>query len=228
MTDHGKNLPRIPLQPGDVMEFKDTIGGREVRAGVRFIGLMSKRYILCDVPILSGKPMISTAASKCRVQFLYQGVFYTFNSTVAYIATRPFPMVYIDYPEHVEELDLRAEDRYAVNVPAEVRYKRTGRTADTQGVVIDLSFSGCRISLPVGFEIGDRIDLSFELSPDESVDGLTCEVRNVRTVYGVYECGVEFQFEAPAINGFVSRVSGLMGDGPKPVLPPDTTVRALS
>lgn len=211
-SDKDRDIPFIPLYPGDKVFFERKVGERKVRTSATFIGLKGRDYVLTEQPMVSGAPIFSAAGAPCVVRFLYQGVVHGFTSNVAYIVFNPFPMLCINYPRELETINLRGEKRFAVSISATVCYQELGETKTLEGTISDLSVSGCRLELPLFFDAGDVLDLSFRLLDGQEVKGLPGEVRNLRSNGdGRFEFGVRFQDPHPELGEFVKRLAALSG-----------------
>ena len=202
----------ISLRPGDRVFFERELKGRRIKTAAAFVGLKGERFVLTEPPMISGQPLFSAAGTPCVVRFLDRGVIFGFESRVAYVQYNPAPLLYLDYPEAVERINLRHETRLPVNLEATVAFQEGDDIRRIEGLITDLSASGCRLSLPLFFDVGDSMALSFSLGDGGQVDGLVGVARNLRTLSeGLYELGLSFERPDEAVRNYVDRLSALDG-----------------
>lgn len=73
------------------------------------------------------------------------GVLHGFHSTVDAVLFKPERLLFARYPTTVERLNLRKEDR--VNCFARARVAPASGGAETAGLLLNISRSGCRLAL---------------------------------------------------------------------------------
>ncbi len=69
-----------------------------------------------------------------------------FRSTITHISQYPERFIYLSYPEHVENRQLRLNQRVSVHIPAEITMQNDDKDKPgmrISGIVIDISERGC-------------------------------------------------------------------------------------
>jgi c-di-GMP-binding flagellar brake protein YcgR len=121
---------------------------------------------------------------------------YAFQVDLIAAQTRPFPQVYLKYPEQIECFNLRKYNRAECHLYAVVEVGGDG----LQALIGDISVGGCRIAINLGkldlgytpvFTVGDLVDLNFTLD-DLEHRVVLCEVKNVRSDSSVIHLGLAF------------------------------------
>ncbi|MBU0516217.1 MAG: flagellar brake protein [Proteobacteria bacterium] len=202
----------IGLRPGEPMFFTRTVAGQRLKSWAPFVGLNGQEMVLTGVPLISGAPLITTIGTQCVVRYVDQGVMYGFTSTVAHIQHNPLKIIYLPYPELVEKIELRCEERFPVGFEAEIFFHEGQELKSVSGTIIDLSRSGCRFKGSLFFDVGDKLHISFKLIDGTAVDQLASEVRNSRTgELDQYEFGVRFESTLAEIENFIGQLADLAG-----------------
>ncbi len=162
-----------------------------------FIGLETGRYCIIKPP--TGQSLLEHlyAEKPCIVRFLdCNGVLCGFRTQVQALVQRPHKLLFLDYPEALETLSVRKENRVDCFLPAFIEVKG----ATLSGHIVNLSAGGFRFSKREetgdrGFKglEGDRIECKFSLI-DEPVRefNLQGEVKGVGFVDGKTVIKAEF------------------------------------
>jgi hypothetical protein len=121
------------------------------------------------------------------------GKLYGFKTEILKIQFEPTPLLFLKYPRDVENLKLRKDDRIPVNIPVRIAYEQKGFKPFTgDGIILDVSPSGCRISAQGNYTQGFQISLSFTLPGVERIEGMKGVIKNARLVGHQSLIGVEF------------------------------------
>jgi len=202
----------ISLRPGEPMFFTRQVAGQRLKSSAPYIGLNGRELVLTGVPLVSGAPLITTIGTPCVIRYVDQGVMYGFTSRVAHIQHNPLKMIYLTYPDQVEKIELRCEERFSVNFATQIFFQEGEEVKSVSGNILDLSCAGCRFTGPLFFDVGDKLRLSFQLSDGTAIDNLAAEVRNGRTgEVGQYEFGVRFESSLAEIQNLVGQLANLAG-----------------
>ncbi len=200
------------LRPGERMFFTRMVAGQRLKSSAPYVGLVGQELVLTRVPLISGTPLITTIGTQCTVRFVDRGVMYGFTSTVTHIQQDPLKIIYLSYPEQVEMIELRCEERFPVRFEVEIFYPEEQELKNVAGTIIDLSRSGCRFKGPLFFDVGDNLLISFKLNDGTTIDKLASQVRNSRTLdEGEYEFGVRFESTRVEIEDFIYQLADLTG-----------------
>jgi hypothetical protein len=112
----------------------------------RFVGWDCGRFVLMTFP---SRPEIRDHLYQDRgliLRYLHKdGVLRGFHSTVDAVLFKPERLLFARYPTSVESLSLRKEDR--VNCFVRARVAPAAGGAETAGLLLNISRSGCRLAL---------------------------------------------------------------------------------
>jgi c-di-GMP-binding flagellar brake protein YcgR len=75
-------------------------------------------------------------------QAIVDGAAYGFRSQVINRVSKPAPLLFLSYPDSVERLVLRSDQRIRVSLPGNIH----GKYGDQSVMIVDMTNSGCRIS----------------------------------------------------------------------------------
>ena len=204
-------LDQIRLSPGDKMFFQSHDGIEKVNVGAVYIGLLRDRFILSEMPICSNGPLFHRPDINCTVRFLASGSVYGFSSRVVHITHNPVPILFIAYPQSVERMNLRKEERYSVMIPVQLKIAASQTMNEQPGTVVDLSTSGCRLISPFFCDSGEELLVNFILQEDSHPVRLNGTVRNFKSLNGSgYELGISFQDESSQLCSFVENIKGYL------------------
>jgi c-di-GMP-binding flagellar brake protein YcgR len=167
--------------------------GDEERVCGIMVGLCPDAYLILAIPFTSA---IKKKAIKKHVvtgRYVHCGTVYGFRAMVMNYIVDPASLLFLEYPSHVEVLELRREPRVSCLYPATLsRDDETPRT----GILTDLSPSGCRVSLRgaggVPFAGGDRVRLEFYAIEPKNQYAVFTDVTNVIIQDGVLHLGLRF------------------------------------
>ncbi|MBU0514098.1 MAG: flagellar brake protein [Proteobacteria bacterium] len=209
--DPNQNALRA-LNPGHPLFFERRMGERSIKTSAGLVGFEGQGYILAHMPYVSGQPLFSNVDAECVVRFLDRGVIYGFTSQVFHLQHKPFPLIILTFPENVDRINLRSEERLPVNVPAVVGHEHANGNKDTEGIIVDLSRSGCRLNVPANLDLNSQIKLSFAPEGGPKLADITGEIRNVRSLTeGWFEYGVAFQAGYDQLHDYVDRLVQVVG-----------------
>jgi c-di-GMP-binding flagellar brake protein YcgR len=156
------------------------------------VGMEKNRYILLRLP----RELHNTVLHHDRftVKFLKENLVYGFSSTVLHTVRHPFPLLFLNYPETVETLDLRNHERAICFLPVDMYWQ----SEQYPGHIIDLSRSGCRMVIDLTsagqlstLEKGISLFCSFKPGQEEIHAG--CKIRNISRSHDRLVLGISFK-----------------------------------
>jgi hypothetical protein len=145
------------------------IEGSQSRLTGELIGVREGKYLIIKIPPLKSMSHITNLLYKgnpITIRYMHAGTIFGLRSRINNVIHNPERLVFIEYPEKIENHDLRAHKRIDCFLPANVR------VADTiiDGAIKDISISGCRFSAKnskveysVVLQVGNEIDVRFQL-----------------------------------------------------------------
>ena len=129
---------------------------------------------------------------------LYEGDVWGFRSTVLFQALQPFRILFLSYPDEIEQLSLRKSARIQtkLEVVLTVRKHDYEKMKDDptapRGVVRNISVDGCSISCPFRVEVDMPVFISGELPNGKIIDNIMGFVRNAAREHDENIYGVQF------------------------------------
>jgi c-di-GMP-binding flagellar brake protein YcgR len=159
------------------------------------VGLMPREFLIVAMP-MPNKISGLQQGSRVFVNYLSLGHAYEFGSSVSGIISKPFPLIFLSYPEIVQKLDLRKNSRVNCYIPAIANLKKT----ELKGIISDISRTGCRFIIKVPpilqlqqILVVDEIKISFPLPEMNDVYEFAGNVRNTTQDRGGIAWGIEFE-----------------------------------
>jgi hypothetical protein len=134
------------------------------------VGHARGRFVVTHMPVVpeSGRDALHQMLypdNRIIARFLLEGTVMGFSTTVIKTLQLPFPLLFLTYPSRLESLDLRRHRRVPCCIPAVTELGEV----TTQGMIVDLSLTGCQFSAivpsaePPKVRIDDQLVLSCEL-----------------------------------------------------------------
>ena len=180
-----------------------------------FVGLLEDEYVIITLP--KRFKAVQTKlfpGNKMVVKYLHDGSLYAFQSAIIEIITRPIRTIAIEYPQIVQNQELRGTRRNDVAIPARVEFK----SHELQVVVFDISRHGCCFRFEeirkgqVTFKEGEKLRIHCLLPGVAYELGAMAAIRNIRREGTKLSIGVQFndvnnQFISP-LTKFISSIGG--------------------
>jgi c-di-GMP-binding flagellar brake protein YcgR len=173
----------------------------QVKARTRLIGYQEKRFLIVSWPRLDESPISLIGGQILVVRFMHQGSIYGFHVQVLRVLANPFYLAILDYPESVEEFNMRAAPRLQVIIPLHSSSHLVPR-----GSILDLSGNGALLMLQQPPQLGAQLSLNFMLPSGTLVQALRCEVQRVEGRSLGHLVGVRFlegHQDLPAIRQYL-------------------------
>lgn len=138
ITSLGSSID-LPINIGTelLVEFQDFT----LRTKSELVGMRHGQYLIIGMlHDMAGIRSDVIKESAIVVRYLYRGSVYGFKTKVLNMQTLPERLIFLSYPEKIEEFRVRSNTRYECILPAVTAIEAL--SADT--VVIDISTDGCR------------------------------------------------------------------------------------
>ncbi len=177
-----------------------------VTCGSTLLGWKERDWLICEWPFHFGQAVSCEAGTHCLVRYMLAGKLIGYETEVRTTQISPVPLLYLAFPQTIEEVHLRKYVRVPSNEPllliqvdgnGAVRAASQG-SPTIGGLVQDLSVVGCRVlfqqSHPTLF-LGSVVHLEFELIGIGHVTNLTGVIKNVAEHKHTIAIGVEFRFD---------------------------------
>jgi hypothetical protein len=180
--------------------------GRKVVHGSTLLGWKEAAWLICEWPSHLDWASGLAEHMPCTLSYVRDGKLVGCRTEIREAIAAPLPLLFLAYPQQVEEMHLRQHPRVSSNEPAVVsriasRGKNRGGITPADhvgGLVKDLSMGGCRLALerlPSWVKASALVHLEFELPGLGHVTNLTSLVKSIDREGERYLIGVEFQFD---------------------------------
>lgn len=180
-------------------------------------GVCRDRFVLTQIPIdadIQGKLVTGAPAV---VRFVESGMVCGFKTRIHHVLTLPFRLIFFEYPESIDMVNLRNSKRVPVFLEAEIEWKGERY----EGAIRDLSEGGCFFEMKYwqdpafkDLEVGSTFPLSFTIHGENSPTEIPCKAVRVAKDQDELCMGLSFhdsrQGTTSKIAGFVSYISKLL------------------
>lgn len=184
---------RLNIELGSRMRFMIE-GIAEPIKGV-LIGLEPQEYLIVRLELpaeLTDQPQHGTPLS---VRYISLGNEYGFSASIIHRISTPDRLVFITYPDVIQNIDVRKSSRVNCLIPATALLDQR----QIKGTITDISRGGCRfvIRLPATLQarqirLIDEMQLQFPLMGIDGIQTFTCHVRNTSIDRERIAMGIEF------------------------------------
>lgn len=200
------------LRPGDMIDVQFA-SATKVRTKLQLVGFDTGHYLILKQPnprtdgsyadvLFEGNPVIVRLVIEGET-----GECIAFKTKIRAITNIPFRLLYLEYPEHVENRALRAKKRVRTHIPVDVTADSSQANSTKKlasGVIVDISSAGCRILFKTQSHAGNVTHMNIKVSIGfgSSKDSLTLsgQIMNQRKERGMVSVGVRFTDEGAHIN----------------------------
>ncbi len=194
------------LTVGLPLKISLVVDGQKAMYGSTLLGWKEHAWLVCEWPLQLGHASNLSAGTPCTISYLHDGKLVGYRTTVRDVIASPVPLLFIAFPQTVEEMHLRKHARVVSSEPALLTRVDPMHTQVSVfspsdyvgGLVKDVSLGGCRIALtktPPWIKPGVSLRLEFELPGLGHVTNLTGMVKNSESQNDADIIGIEFQFD---------------------------------
>ncbi len=167
------------------------------RVTANLIGLEKGKYIILSIVSLSS-PDVNTYFKQGKtlvVRYIHEGAALGFESIVTGLIIQPYRLVFIKYPDKIENLNLRKHPRINCYLPAELMIDNKS----SNGFILDISLGGCGFCNktknefdPDSLNIGNLTLLKFPIPGKEGKLLIKSIIRSVHFENAEVFFGLEF------------------------------------
>jgi c-di-GMP-binding flagellar brake protein YcgR len=133
---------RVSIELGTRLQF--VIEGVEGNFKSHLIGMEPEKYLVIRAPLSTPYGSIRHKffrGNKVVVRYLYKGTVFGFQSELIEDLYAPLKLLFLKYPQIIEEHNLRSSERVSCLLPIRTRFKEGEDEVD--GFITDLSEMGC-------------------------------------------------------------------------------------
>lgn len=183
-----------------------TLDRQKTMYGSTLLGWKEHAWLVCEWPSQLSHSADISAGTLCTVSYLFDGKLVGYRTEIRDLIVSPVPLLFLAFPQTVEEMHLRKHARVPSSEPAVLtRPDYASRVVSVMspsdyagGLIKDLSVGGCNIALthiPPWIRPGVSIHLEFELPGLGHVTNLAAVVKNAEGGDGAGCIGLEFKFD---------------------------------
>lgn len=205
LTGYGK---RINLEMGTELQIE--LSDVAMPLYSTLIGMDTDEYLIIKSP--TPYNMVKQKlyrGNEIVVKYLYNGTIYAFQSKLIEPISKPFKLLFLEYPKIIEKHELRSFKRAKCFFPAKMIFDKR----DCTGLVLDISRRGCRIqiqfvpgeSYPI-FKIDEQINLYCKFPGIEGDIEISGTLRNLKKTKHEATLGISFSKTNPEeINNIITK-----------------------
>lgn len=194
------------LTVGLSLKISLSLDQQKMMYGSALLGWKEHAWLVCEWPLQLSPLTTIPSGTPCTVSYLHDGKLVGYRTEIRDMVTSPVPLLFIAFPQTVEEMHLRKHVRVSSVEPALLMRTDRKATASSSipssdyagGLVKDLSLGGCSIALartPSWIRPGSTLRMEFELPGLGHVTNLTGVVKNSEVRENNETIGIEFQFD---------------------------------
>jgi len=207
MSEAGESRPGTPppveriLQVGTRVFLFVTGERGEQKWPSRLLGWQGGRFLLLRLPRDGVRPLQLPEGSAVVVRYILDGEVYGLRTRVLKVQFQPTDLLFLAFPDEVENVPLRSRSRVAVRLPTVVSWLPGKGAPDgvTFGFLRDLTPDGGLLEVPLADGCqpqGCSLHVTFLLGQDDEV--LThARVRNVDRKGPTWRLGIAFVWREP-------------------------------
>ncbi len=176
-----------------------------------FIGMIPDKYLI----VSAAGPMLINARHKLfrgngiLVRYLYKGSVFGFKSELVEDIYVPLKLIFLKYPEIIEEHNLRSGERIDCILPMKI----ITRNEEREGVILDINEWGCCCVAKIvkedknssSIQIDEQVTLKCSFPQIEGEYAIMGRVRNIRSDKQQMTLGITFIDIAPEIKDIIGQ-----------------------
>ncbi|MFV0347347.1 MAG: flagellar brake protein [Halodesulfovibrio sp.] len=191
---------KLDIQLGTKMLM--SLNGSEGKHGTELIGLNPYEYLILKMPLVPGIRNRMMPGEGLTIRYMFQGTIIGFKTHVINHISKPSSLVFVEFPDTLEQYELRSDKRLKCIIPTEVHSAHGVHKA----AIVDLSAGGCKICFEVKSSDAVRkldseemlvIKSSLFTGEDEM---LSCVCRNVEIDKSTMTVGAAFSDLDPGVS----------------------------
>lgn len=159
------------------------------------VGIVQGEYLILKMPMVPGIRARLGQGEPVTIRYLCGGVIYGFGTSVITFISRPGFLVFLAFPDVVEQLELRQHRRVNCLLPCALHVPG----CILSGIMLDVSLGGCRVALDPGCDMTpealaahDMVVLHLPTLIETENTVLSCHVKAANLVSGRIHAGLQF------------------------------------
>ncbi len=198
---------RISIELGTQLQFE--IDGVDFNLKSTLIGIEPDKYLIINAPITSPYDIKHKyfRGNKIIVRYLYKGTVFGFQSEFVEDIYTPLKLLFVKYPEIIEEHNLRSRERINCFLPIKIKIK----SEEKDGVIIDINKGGCCCVFKravkdkelLSVQIDEQITLRCQFPQIEDEQVVLGKVKSIRRDKKQMTLGIMFHGIEPEIEDII-------------------------
>ncbi len=173
------------------------MAGTKENLSSELVGLQHFEYLILKMPLVPGIRARLLNGEMVTLRYIAGGTIFGFKSQVLNHIVKPGFLLFVEYPDSMEQVDLRRHRRVNCLLPAAVH----GRHGVHKCILLDLSEGGCKVSLELQREdpfretaVDDMLVLQcgFFGSEGAAQTSLSCLVKSISMDGSRVQLGLKF------------------------------------
>ena len=210
-------VPGVQLSVAPGKEVIIRIPGREQSYRGTIVGLDPYDFVIVKVRLPSAIRKELKFGGDVVIKYVHQGTIYGFKAMVHNAISSPAPMLFFDYPDVLEKLELRQTQRTKCNIDGMLH-----TTSDeAECMIINVSELGCKISARAGgrnalkdINVDDALIVAMNLGSFGELK-VAIAVKNISLEKGIISLGCMFldisKEELATILKYLEKINRLVG-----------------
>ena len=197
---------RIAIEPGTELQIK--VDGVDYVLKSTLIGIESDKYLIIDVPTNSLYGSINHKyfrGNKIVVRYLYKGTVFGFQTELIEDIYTPLKLLFVKYPEIIENHNLRSTERVDCYLPTKVKINEE----EIEGITLDINKKGCgcvfKGTVKSNFQIDELITLRYKFPQIEDEQLALRKVKSIRKDKKQIRLGIIFHEIDSAIEDIIDQ-----------------------
>lgn len=180
-------------------------------------GVCRDRFIMTQIPVDTDIQAKLVSGATVVIRYIESGMVCGFKTHVHKVLTTPFRLIFFEYPDVIDRVNLRHSKRVSIFLKAEILWK--GETYE--GTIRDLSEGGCYFEMKYwrdpafgDLEVGSTLTVKFTIHGEKNKTELSCKVVRLTKNQDDLRLGLAFDGVRLETTGrvrkFVSYISKLL------------------
>ena len=175
------------VQVGTEVFIDVNVSGKRIKVKSELIGYRKGEYIIIETPRINGASVRFSTQELLVARYMQRGCIFGFHTSVLRAIAPPFNLLFLKYPDAIEEVSLRREPRVQVVIPLE---RKDGDPA--REWIMNLSANGALLQLATPPKVDEVLYLSFVLPNGQAIQGIGSTVRRLELNANRCLAGVQF------------------------------------
>ncbi len=166
-----------------------------------FVGMEFGQYLLVKLPLVADIGNKLYMKNHVIIRYVHGGNIYGFRSTLIGLIRESIRLAIFAYPEEVESMNLRKEERFACLLPGNLKIVDQGEEmTEREGKLTDLSSGGCSFEIVLAedgmipeLKVGMMMRLQFRLPDVSQMIDMESELRTIHEDQSQARLGLKFR-----------------------------------